>query len=186
MTRKIVVTEFMTLDGYMTGVDGDQSAFAGNWSGDLDTETLDQQSTVDAILLGRTAYEQMVAYWPDVTTEDDRMTTHMNETPKFVVSTTLKTAPWGSHEPATVIHDLTPQVLAELKSGSGGNIAVIGSASVVQQLEAMGQVDEYKVMLFPALLGHGTKLFATQPQRSLRLSRSHTLSHGVIVLHYST
>lgn len=140
------------------------------------------------MLLGRTTYEQMAAYWPDVTSEDERMTTHMNTTPKFVVSRALESSPspWGSHEPATVIPDLTPQVIAELKSRPGGNIAVIGSASVVQQLEGMGQVDEYKVMLFPVLLGGGTQLFATQPRRSLRLTRSQTLSNRVIVLHYST
>lgn len=187
MTNRIVVVEFLTLDGFMAGPGGDQSPFADSWSTDLDRETLDQQRGVGAILLGRRAYEQMSAYWPTAADENESVYQHMNMAAKFVVSGSLSHAPWGGFAPAEVLPTLEQPDVQALRERSDGDIAVIGSAAVVQQLQRLNEIDEYKIMLFPTLLGDGVRLFATdrQPQ-PLTLTHSHELSDGVTVLHLST
>ncbi|MCP2330294.1 dihydrofolate reductase family protein [Actinoalloteichus caeruleus] len=182
---RIVVTEFLTLDGRMSGPGNDQSWVTETFDGDMDEETLAQQRTVDLILLGRVTYQELAGYWPTVRTDHPEITRHMNDTPKAVVSTTLDRAPWGDHAPARVLTDLRRETVAAVKREVAGDIAVIGSASVVAELAALDLVDEYKLMLHPVVLGAGAPLFENLDRRRFTHTRTRALANGVVVLHYA-
>jgi class 3 adenylate cyclase len=135
----------------------------------------------DAILLGRTTYQIWAAFWPSVG-GDDPLARRLNEIPKFVVSRTLRHAEWA---PSTILDgDLRTEIEA-LKERFPGEILVYGSADLLAGLIPLGLVDEYRLLLFPVLLGSGKRLFRDEAELShLRLVDSHTFDTGVVLLTY--
>jgi dihydrofolate reductase len=137
----------------------------------------------DALLMGRVTYEEWAGYWP--TSEDQPFADHINRVPKYVVSRTLPSAPWGEHEGATVIDGDLAEAVAELKRQPGGNIGVHGSLTVVESLLHADLLDEMRLEIYPVIAGTGKRLFneGRAPKR-LRLAESHITGNGVAILTY--
>ena len=159
--RRIVVSEFVTLDGVMEDPGGAEGFDRGGWAfqfergPDGDKFKLDEVLEADALLLGRNTYEGFAKAWPTVTDEVG-FAEKMNSMPKYVVSSTLESADWNN---STVINGDVAEDVAKLKQQPGGNILVAGSAQLVQTLMDHDLVDEYRLMIYPVLLGSGKRLF---------------------------
>jgi dihydrofolate reductase len=159
--RRIVVSEFVTLDGVMEDPGGAEGFDRGGWAfqfergPDGDKFKLDEVLEADALLLGRKTYEGFAKAWPTVTDEVG-FAEKMNSMPKYVVSSTLESADWNN---STVINGDVAEEVAKLKQQPGGNILVAGSAQLVQTLMDHDLVDEYRLMIYPVLLGSGKRLF---------------------------
>ena len=190
--RKIIVSEFMTLDGVMQAPglpDEDRSGGFqhGGWqmplmdeeAGALITEGL---AATGGLLLGRVTYEIFAGYWPNAPAEEPLAGT-INSLPKYVVSTTLKEPlEWSNSH--LIKGDLAKEV-AKLKEESGKDIRVIGSGQLVQSLIQHDLVDQYDLLIYGILLGSGKRLFREGiPKRSLRLVDSQTSKTGVLIVTY--
>ena len=186
---KIVVSEFVTLDGVMQGPgdpDEDRSGGfdRGGWQLPYFDETFGEyvmggMAAAGGFLLGRRTYETFAAFWPNQPA-DDPLAGTMNAMPKFVVSTTLEEPlAW---ENSTLIRDDVPGAIAALRQGAGKDIQVIGSGELVQTLIRHDLVDEYRLMVHPIVLGKGKRLFREQDAPSrLRLVESKPTSTGVLL-----
>lgn len=163
---KLVVTEFVTLDGVMQDPGGaEQATFdRGGWAfeyergPDGDKFKLDELMAADAQLLGRRTYEGFAAAWPNMS--GDEFSDKMNGMPKYVVSSTLTDPVWNN---TTVIGI---DDVAGLKEQHDGDVLVAGSAQLVQGLLERRLVDELRLMVYPVALGEGKRLFADDTDRS--------------------
>jgi dihydrofolate reductase len=159
---KLVVSEFVTLDGVMEDPGGAEGFDRGGWAfqfergADGDKFKLDELMAADALLLGRTTYEGFATAWPS-RTDEAGFADKMNSMPKYVVSTTLESLEWNN---STVIKGDAAGEIAKLKEQVGGDILVAGSGQLVQALVEHDLVDELRLMVFPVLLGSGKRLFA--------------------------
>jgi dihydrofolate reductase len=184
--RRIVVTEFVSLDGVMEDPGGAEGFAHGGWTFKFqDAEgmkyKLDEVFTHDAMLLGRVTYEGFAAAWPKMTDEVG-FADRMNSMPKFVVSTTLKELEWQN---STLISENVADEVAKLKQQPGQDILVAGSRTLVGTLMAQDLVDEYRLMVFPIVLGSGKRLFADSGDASvLSLADSKPLDSGTVILTY--
>jgi dihydrofolate reductase len=168
---KIVVTEFISLDGVIEDPGGSEDFEYGGWSfeydrgEDGDKFKLDELMASDAELLGRVTYEGFAAAWPEREGDDDEggFAAKFNSMPKHVVSTTLKDPAWqNSH----VISENVPEEIEKLKDTYEGDIQVAGSATLVKTLLENDLVDQWNLMVFPTILGSGKRLFADGVPRS--------------------
>jgi len=169
--RRVVVTEFITVDGTIEDPGGSEKAPYGGWAFKFDRGPegdkfkLDETMASDALLLGRTTYEGFAAAWPS-RTDDVGFADKFNSMPKYVVSSTLKSPEWNNSH--VISGDLAKEV-AVLKEGGDGDLVVHGSAQLVRGLLELDLVDELRLMVFPYVAGGGKKLFAEGPPKSLRL-----------------
>lgn len=173
---RIVVTEFVSLDGVM---EEPRWTFDFERGPEGDQFKMDELFDADALLLGRTTYQGFAAAWPSMGHDDFGQ--RMNEIPKFVVSTTLRDedATWG---PTTVLRgDLVIEVSA-LKEREHGVLLVEGSAQLVHALTRHGLADAYRLMVFPVVLGAGQKVFADEMDGPARFELRHSSSAGTGVL----
>jgi dihydrofolate reductase len=188
--RKLLVTTFLTLDGVMQAPGGpgedDDGGFAyGGWSFHYWDDTLaDAMSHTMGVpfdlLLGRRTYDIFASYWPTAPAEAGAKP--LNDATKYVASRSRRELPWG---PAVLLDgDVSAQV-AELKRGDGPELQVHGSANLTQTLLRDGLIDEFRLMLFPLVIGSGKRLFGdgTVPA-GLRLIDSSVSSTGVLVSRY--
>ena len=158
---KIVVTEFVTLDGVMEDPGGSEGTPGGGWAfkfdrgPDGDTYKLDELMDAEAMLLGRVTYEGFAAAWPSITDEQG-FAERMNGLPKYVVSSTLERADWQN---STILPGDPVAEVTALKRRLAGSILVAGSMSLVHTLHDAGLVDEYRLMIYPTVLGSGKRLF---------------------------
>src|SRR5581483_3266985 len=158
---RIVVSEFVTLDGVMEDPGGAEPFDRGGWAFQFDRGTegdkfkLDELVNASALLLGRKTYEGFAAAWPE-RTDDAGFADKMNSMPKYVVSSTLREPTWSN---TTVLSGDVAGSLARLKEDVDGDILVAGSRQLVGALVANDLVDEYRLMVFPVVLGAGKKLF---------------------------
>jgi dihydrofolate reductase len=183
---RIVVTEFVSLDGVMEDPGGAEGFEHGGWAlaisrGDEgDKFKLDELVEADAQLLGRVTYEGFAAAWPS-RTDDVGFAEKMNTMPKYVVSTTLGEPEW---ENTTVLRDLDE--VAKLRDELEGTILVAGSRQLVHGLLERDLVDELRLMVFPIVLGSGKRLLGeVQETKRLRLEDSRTVGDGVAILVYA-
>lgn len=184
--RKLIVSEFVTLDGVMEAPGGEPSHPHTNWVSDFatDAEIANRYREIleaDSLLIGRVTYESFAGAWP---TYEGPFADKMNAMPKHVVSSTLTNPEWNN---TTVISgDIFGQI-AELKAGDGGPIVVTGSKTLVHSLFERGLVDELRMMIFPVILGSGYKLFPESPDKiSLKLVETVTFPSGVVANTYTT
>lgn len=185
MLRRIIASEFVSADGYVSGKDNDMGWVMNGFNEEMGRYAGRLMESMDTVLLGRVTYETMAGAWPNFTEEQSPGADKMNSVEKVVVSKTLKHAPWGKYEPARIIGDDLEDEVKELKQQSGKNIVVYGSPTLVQGLTRLGLIDEYQLLLFPVLLGAGKRLFGqTDGQVDLKLLRTETFSNGVNVLYY--
>jgi dihydrofolate reductase len=183
---KIVVTEFISLDGVVEDPGGAENFKHSGWSFEIDRGEegnkfkLDETLDSDALLLGRVTYEGFAAAWPQ---RDGEFADKFNTMPKYVISSTLKDPDW--HNTTVLSGDVTEEV-GKLKQEVDGNIVVHGSPPLVQALVDNDLVDELRLMVFPVVLGAGKRLFGeTSDKKTLRLADSKPVGdEGVVVLTY--
>jgi dihydrofolate reductase len=186
---KIVVTEFVSLDGVIEAPGGGEDYRHGGWTfeinrgGEGDKFKLDELLEADAQLLGRVTYEGFAAAWPSMTDADEvGFAEKMNSMPKYVVSSTLAEAEWNN---STVLGGDVAEEVSKLKQDVDGVILVAGSARLVQALVEHDLVDELRLMVFPVILGSGKRLFGdTSDKKPLRLVDSKTVGDGIAILTY--
>ena len=182
--RKIVVTEFVSLDGVMEAPGGDDGFRHGAWTMDYADDEgfgykLDEVMEHDTLLLGRVTYQGFAAAWPS---RDGDFADKMNGMEKVVVSTTLDELEWNNSR--RVSDDVAEQVAA-LKEQPGQDVLIAGSATLVRFLTAHDLIDEYRLMVFPVVLGGGKRVFADDGARkNLRLAGARTLDSGSLILTY--
>jgi dihydrofolate reductase len=185
---KVVVTEFITLDGVIQDPGGSGEMERGGWSFEYnrgeegDKFKLDELNASDAQLLGRITYEGFAAAWPNMK-DDAGFAEKMNSMPKYVVSTTITDPEW---ENTTVIAENVPEEVAKLRDQHDGDILIAGSAKLVQSLVDADLIDEWRLMVFPEVLGEGKRLFdGGSPRRKLRLTDDRPLGpDGIRLLTY--
>ena len=186
---RIVVTEFVSLDGVMDDPGGSEKTPHGGWTFQFDRGAegnqfkLDELSASEALLLGRVTYQGFAAAWPG-RTDEQGFADKMNGMRKYVVSNTMKDADatWTNSK---VIRGDIPAEVARLKAQPAGDILVAGSAQLVHTLSEKDLVDEYRLMVFPILLGDGKRLFPqTSDATKLTLTSSRTAGDGVLLLTY--
>ncbi len=181
--RKVIVSEFLTLDGVMEDPGGAEGFDRGGWSFKFsDPEgmkfKLDEVMTAEALLLGRVTYEGFAAAWPG-RTDEVGFADKMNAMRKYVVSSTLADPSWSN---STVI---AADEVAGLRDGDGGDILVAGSRTLVSMLIEHDLVDEYRLMVNPIVLGAGKRMFGeTERSAVLRLARADTIASGTLILVY--
>ncbi len=172
--RKLVVTEFVSLDGVME---------APSWTFEFRSDKIakfkgDEQFESDMLLLGRITYEGFAQAWPNST---DKGADWMNSIPKYVVTITLATADWNN---STIIRENIMEEVAQLKQQDGRNILVYGSGTLVDSLMEAGLVDEYRLLIFPVVVGSGKRLFKDNRTAKLKLASSQNFDTGVTALIY--
>jgi dihydrofolate reductase len=170
--RKIVVTQFMSLDGVIENPGWSMPY----WGDDIAAFKGEESDAAEMLLLGRVTYDGFAQAWPQ---SQDEGAPKMNSMPKYVISNTLKVATWNN---TTIIHTLDE--VAKLKQGSGGNILVYGSGKLVNSLIAHNLVDDYRLLVYPVVLGAGQRLFADGTQTTLKLVESKVFASGVVGLCY--
>jgi dihydrofolate reductase len=177
---RIVVTEFVSLDGVM---EEPRWTFGFDRGPDGDKFKYDELFEAGALLLGRVTYQGFAQAWPSMGHDD--FGRRMNEIGKYVVSSTLTDADatWGE---TTVIRDDIVAQITALRDGDGGNILVEGSAQLVHLLAQHGLVDEYRLMVFPIILGSGKRAYPAELSEpgTLALTRSGVSGDGVLLLTY--
>jgi dihydrofolate reductase len=184
---RIVVTEFISLDGVMEDPGGSESFKHGAWSfqynrGDEgDKFKLDETLSSEALLLGRVTYEGFAEAWPS-RTDEAGFADKFNSMPKYVVSSTLEQPEWNN---STVLKGDVVEEVEKLKAELDGDIVVHGSARLVQTLLEHDLVDELRLMVFPVVLGAGKRVFGeTSDKKPLRLVDSTVVGDGVVILVY--
>jgi dihydrofolate reductase len=192
--RKLIVNEFLTLDGVMQapgGEDEDRSGGfeKGGWQmqylDDVAGATISEgMAEAGGFLLGRRTYEIFAAYWPTATGDDEAIASTLNGLPKYVASRSLKgPLEWNN---STLLEGDVADAVAKLKEQPGKDLHVIGSGELVQTLMQHDLVDEYRLMINPIVLGSGRRLFREgDATNMLRLLDSKTSGTGVLIASYA-
>ena len=182
---RIVVTEFVSLDGVMEDPGGAENFKHGGWSFEFsrgdegDKFKLDETLSSEALLLGRVTYEGFAEAWPS---REGEFADKFNTMPKYVVSSTLEEPEWNN---STVLKGDVVEEVAKLRQEQDGDIVVHGSAQLVQTLVEHDLVDEFRLMVFPVVLGSGKRLYGeTSDKKRLRLVDSKMVGDGVAILTY--
>lgn len=185
--RNIVVTEFVTLDGVMEDPGGAEKSKHGGWAFQFnrgpegDKFKFDELLASDALLLGRVTYQGFAAAWPSIKDESG-FADRMNGISKYVVSTTLQQAGWNNSH---LIKSQVVEQVSKLKTMPGQDILVAGSGQLVRTLMQHDLVDEYRLMVYPVILGGGKRLFQDgSDRRALRLVEAKPVGSGILTLVY--
>jgi dihydrofolate reductase len=181
---KLVVSQFITVDGVVEAPGGGEDLERGGWAfkfkrGDEgDAFKSSELEDTDVLLLGRRTYEGFAAAWPS--RSGDPFSDKFNSMPKYVVSSTLKDPEWNN---STVIDGNIAEAVASLKEQYEGDILVNGSVQLVRELAQQGLIDELRLMVFPTVLGDGKKLFDQQPEAlDLELVESRPAAETLILI----
>jgi dihydrofolate reductase len=186
--RKIVLTEWVSLDGYTAGPNNDMSFVGESFDEDMGKYESDILDTGDTLLLGRVTYESFAGSWPyvpdkpDVSEAEKDYARRLNAMRKIVFSTTLPSADWNK---STLLREIDAEAVKQWKQEDGKDMLIYGSASIVQQLTNLGLIDEYQVLVHPVVLGGGKALFANVADKNrLRLVSAKPFRSGVVLLTY--
>ena len=184
---RIVVTEFVSLDGVMEDPGGSENFEHGGWSFEFnrgdegDAFKLDETMSSDALLLGRVTYEGFANAWP---TREGEFADKFNTMPKYVVSSTLTDPAWTN---TTVLRGDVREEAAKVREQHERDVVVHGSAQLVHALLESDLVDELRLMVFPVVLGRGKRVFGeTSDKKKLRLADSRVVGDGVAILVYQS
>jgi dihydrofolate reductase len=177
--REIIAGLFMTLDGVTESPEKWSFPYFNDEVGQVIGSSMESS---DTILLGRRTYEEFAEYWPDKTAADDPFADYINDTPKLVVSTTLKTLEWRN---SSLIQGDVMEEIAKLKRQPGKKISMTGSVTLVGSLLSAGLLDELSLLVSPIVLGSGKRLFGNGGSPvGLKVIDSKTLTNGVLSLVY--
>lgn len=183
--RDLIVTENITVDGVIDAADGWFAPAEGTVDqSDINEELRKQMTAADAFLVGRVTFEEMRGYWPLRTDDTTGVSAYLNSVSKYVVSRTLGDPGW---EHSTVLRGDVRDEVRALKAGPGADIVTTGSVTLTRELVAAGLVDEYRLFVYPVVLGRGRRLFADAVGTpGLRLVQSLPFTSGVVLLRYRT
>jgi dihydrofolate reductase len=184
--RKIIVTMWVSLDGFISGPNDDMSwVMVDDEMGQYEDDTV---SAADTLILGRVTYQSFAGSWPYVpdnpaaSAGEKEYARKLNGMRKVVFSKTLDAVEWNN---STLFPEINPDDVARLKQEDGKNIVIYGSASVIQALTTHGLIDEYQLLVHPVLLGGGKRLFKEgRAKTALRLVETKTFGSGVVRLSY--
>jgi dihydrofolate reductase len=183
--RRLLVSEFVTVDGVMEAPGGEPSHPHTNWVSRTFGEEAQQRKAeelfeAESLLLGRVTWESFSGAWPSY---EGEMAEKMNSMPKAVVSSTLRDPGWNT----TVLQGDVAESVRALKAGDGGTIMVNGSATLVRALFEHDLVDELRLMVFPISIGGGLRLFPeSRAKTELELTENRTFPNGIVELTYVT
>jgi len=183
--RKVVVSEYVSLDGVMEDPGGAEKFEHGGWtrpywSDEMGKAKFDELFASDTLLLGRVTYQGFAKAWPTMKDEAG-FADRMNSIPKYVVSTTLKEVEWNN---ARLIKGNIVEEISKLKQQPGQDILIAGSGVLVQTLMQHDLVDDYRLLVYPVVLGSGKRLFQNGGKTTLKLVETRAFPSGVVLLHY--
>jgi dihydrofolate reductase len=176
--RKLIATEFVTVDGVIHAPDEWQSPY---WNAEATKFKFDELMASDALLLGRVTYELFAEAWPTITDEEG-FADKMNSMPKHVATTSLTEFTWNSHP----IEGDVVEGIKKLKQQDGKNILIYGSGQLIRSLIPHDVIDEYVLLIHPVVLGHGQRLFDEGNNKGLKLIDTTTLGEIVAVTYEHT
>ncbi|MDW7771961.1 MAG: dihydrofolate reductase family protein [Desulfobulbaceae bacterium] len=180
--RKVIVSNYMTLDGFFAGPDGELDWFV--WDREIAEYMKEQFGAIDTILFGRVTYELMVEYWPAASPpeEDPVIIEAMNNLQKVVFSRTLDRPGWYN---SRLGGNNIAEEVAKMKKEPGRDMVIFGSSTIVSALTQAGMIDEYRIFINPVVLGRGRPMFAGLNESfKLKLYGTRTFRCGVVLLHY--
>ncbi|NMN95401.1 dihydrofolate reductase [Nocardiaceae bacterium YC2-7] len=177
--RTLIVTENVTLDGFISPI-GDWFAPSGDDEELLATTTAHGEAA-DALVLGRTTYDEFASYWPHQVDDETGITEYLDQVDKYVVSTTLDRADWVN---TTIVDGPVVAELGALKERSGKDIVITGSVTLVHSLLPTGLVDVVRLFVFPVVQGHGRRLFPDDVALDAELMETKSFESGVVLLSY--
>jgi dihydrofolate reductase len=186
MAQKIVVTEYMSLDGVIEDPVGMENSGLGNWTGpfsrgpDGDTFKHEELQSADSLIFGRKTYDAFAGAWPHIKDETG-YAARMNALPKMVASSTLKDPNWGA---VRVWNGDIVSAARNFRAQGDGTALIFGSASIVHQLAPAGLIDEYRLMIYPTVLGAGKRLFPDGVKSILSLVETRPFGDGIVLLRY--
>lgn len=186
--RRIVLTEWVTLDGFVAGPNDEMDFVNSLFDEVMGKYESDIVDTADTLMLGRKTYDSFAGAWPHVVNSPDSpeeekdYARRLNAMRKVVFSKSLDKAEWNNSE---VLHEIEPEAIRKLKEEPGKDILIYGSVSIVQQLTNLGLIDEYQLLVHPVVLGAGKRLFENI-ERKVGLKLLETKEHpsGVVRLTY--
>ncbi len=177
--RKVIVKEWITLDGVFDAANMDQWFFPYD-STERRAHITEVYAGCDAYLLGKTTYEMLWPYWSSQKNDDNGPASWLNSVRKYVVSSTLKKAEWNN---TTIIRENVTEEIATLKRRPGKDILIDGSATLVHSLMDTALIDEYQFLIQPAIMGSGRRFFEEEKSITrLKLVNTKMLNHGVLAL----
>jgi len=183
---KVIVEQIVSVDGYAEDAEGGIGFFANaDWINEADTEQLRMLSGVSAIVFGAKTYRMFADYWPSADVVAEPVAVPIRELPKFVVSSTLESAPWGAADSAEVLRGDGVAAVRRLRQQFAGNLIIWGSLSLTDALFRAGEVDVLRLRVLPMLLGRG-RSFAPPDlgSRPLATSTARCFKGGLVVLDY--
>lgn len=184
---RIIVTQYMSLDGVIEDPVGMEGSGLGDWTGPFtrgpkgDRFKHEELRDAQALIFGRVTYDGFAAVWPNVD-DSEGYAARMNALPKYVASRTLGTAQWNN---STLIDGDLAAAARRIRDETPGDVLIFGSASIVHQLLPHGLVDEFRLMVYPTVLGRGTRLFPKGVGTRLGLSDVETFDDGIVLMRYA-
>ena len=181
--RKLIVFNFITLNGYFKGPNGDVIWHIHDKEGN--EQAVEGLKGGNILLFGRVTYDMMASYWPtpNAYKNDPVLAEGMNKAEKIVFSRTLKKAEWNN---SRVVKDNTVEEIQKMKSVSDSrNMVLMGSGTISAQFTDQGLIDRYEILVDPIAIGDGTPLFKNiKHQLNFKLTTTKTLKSGRVLLHY--
>lgn len=183
--RKIIASEFVSLDGVVEDPGGAEKSKHGGWTwgywnDEIGKFKLDEILATGAMLLGRVTYQGFAAAWPSMKDEQG-FADRMNNLPKHVVSKTLERFDWNN---STQIKGNLTEEASKLKQQPGKDILIFGSGELVRELMQHDLIDEYRLLVYPVVLGSGKRLFGGEVNKAFKLVEAKPFSSGVVLLRY--
>jgi dihydrofolate reductase len=184
--RKIILTEWVSLDGFVSGPDNDMSFVGESFNDQMGKYESDIVDQADTLVLGRLTYESFAGSWPYVPDKPDAdpaekdYARRLNAMRKVVFSTTLPSADWNNSQ---LFREIDPDEIKKRKQAPGKDMLIYGSASIVQQLTNLGLIDEYQLLVHPVLLGGGKPLFKDiKDKHKLKFVSAQPFTSGVVLM----
>ncbi|MBC8137476.1 MAG: dihydrofolate reductase family protein [Fibrella sp.] len=182
--RKLILQEFITIDGFAADTEGGMDAMFGNGEedGEPHMDFLRPEDDIDTILYGAVTYGGMADYWPTAT---EAIADKVNAAHIIVFSKSLNHAPWGKQAEATIIRENATEAVLKLKQQPGKNMIIYGSIKMAQSLMKDGVIDEYQLRVCPVILGKGKRLFSDNTDTlNMELLETKVYKSGLILLRY--
>ena len=187
--RKLIMTMWMSLDGFISGPDNDMSWVMAGYNNEMSEYEDGFVSVADTLLLGRVTYESFAGSWPkvpdnpEVSAGEREYAKKLNAMKKIVFSRSMVKADWNN---SSIYKEIKRDEIMRLKQMPGKNIIIYGSASIVKGLSEMGLIDEYQILVYPVLRGSGKRLFDSKEWKiALKLLNTDTYSSGVAAMSYA-
>lgn len=186
--RKITTFTHVSADGFFAGPNGEIDWFkAIKKDAEYDKFSHEGAQSGDTLIFGHTTYKMMASYWPtpDAIKNDPEMAKVMNNSPKIVFSKAMRGVDEAPHwKNITLMNDIKPEEIIELKEEGSGDFTILGSGTIVQQLSSLGLIDEYSLVVVPIVLGAGKPLFKDIKMTNLNLLEAKSFKNGLVWLRY--